>query len=87
MRSTDGTSPAHVDSNGDPKVWNGIPLTSSENDAVQEHNAQEENPTQEQRDTAVKAAQEAFKDTYGNAAYQDATSDPKAPIANEPEPK
>ena len=83
---TDRTSPAHTDANGNPRDWNGIPnpLSPSEVQAVQQHNAEEATATPEQFETAVVAAQQAFKTTFGNAAFQDATTVPKASGPDEP---
>jgi len=44
--------------------------------AVQEHEAEEANPIPEQFGGAVVAAQQAFKNTFGQAAFQDATTMP-----------
>src|SRR5207253_3230169 len=46
--AADRTSPAHTDANGDPRDWNGIPVTPGQVAAVQEHEAEEANPTPEQ---------------------------------------
>jgi len=74
--AADRTSPAHTDANGDPRDWNGIPVTPGQVAAVQEHEAEEGNPTPEQFGGAVVAAQQAFKNTFGQAAFQDATTMP-----------
>src|SRR5438876_5571790 len=74
--AADRTSPAHTDANGDPRDWNGIPVTPGQVAAVQEHEAEEANPTPEQVGGAVVAAQQAFKNTFGQAAFQDATTMP-----------
>jgi hypothetical protein len=57
---TDGTSPAHVDANGNPRPWDGIPVTKSEYQAEQ-HEAEEANPTDQQMNNAVDAARQALK--------------------------
>jgi hypothetical protein len=77
--ATDGTSPAHVDANGNPRDWNGIPVTPGEVKAVQQHEAEEANPTDAQMNSAVDAARQVFKDTYGDAAYQQAIKPPDPP--------
>src|SRR5438552_11696676 len=46
--AADRTSPAHTDANGDPRDWDGIPVTPGQVAAVQEHEAAEANPTPEQ---------------------------------------
>src|SRR5438128_2366417 len=74
--AADRTSPAYIDANGDPRDWNGIPVTPGQVAAVQEHEAEEANPTPEQFGGAVVAAQQAFKNTFGQAAFQDATTMP-----------
>src|SRR5437868_2877383 len=74
--AADRTSPAHTDANGDPRDWNGIPVTPGQVAAVQEHEAEEANPTPEQFGGAVVAAQQAFKNNFGQAAFQDATTMP-----------
>jgi RHS repeat-associated protein len=73
---TDRTSPAHTDANGNPRDWNGLPTWPSEVSAMKEHNAEEATYTSEQFETAVVAAQQAFKNTFGDAAFQDATTIP-----------
>jgi RHS repeat-associated protein len=77
---TDGTSPAHVDSAGNPKDWNGIPTNplsptfGSDMAAIEQHNSEEATISPEQLETAVKALQQAFTNTYGQAAAQQATT-------------
>lgn len=46
--------------------------------AAAQHNKEESNPTSEQLQNAVGAAQQAFGDTFGGAALQDATHDPNS---------
>jgi hypothetical protein len=46
---------------------------------VKQHVAEEANPTPEQFEAAVVAAQQAFKGTFGDAAFQDATTIPTPP--------
>jgi RHS repeat-associated protein len=70
----DRTSPAHTDSNGNPRDWNGIPTTPSQGEAVSQHNKEEATATPEQFESAVVAAQQAFRKTFGDAAFQDATT-------------
>src|SRR5205823_14778568 len=63
--AADRTSPAHTDANGDPRDWNGIPVTPGQVAAVQEHEAEEATPTPEKFGGAVVAAQLAFKNNFG----------------------
>jgi RHS repeat-associated protein len=71
---TDGTSPAHVDANGNPRPWDG--LQSPNSAAVTQHEAEEANPTDQQMNNAVNAAQQTFKNTYGEGAQQQAITPP-----------
>jgi hypothetical protein len=70
----DGTSPQHVDAQGNPLPWN--PLSPS---GVEAHIQGEATITPEQMNSAVTAVQQAFKDTYGQAAAQQATTPPPPP--------
>jgi hypothetical protein len=70
----DGTSPEHVDSQGNPLPWN--PLSPS---GVEAHVEGEATITPEQMSSAVTAVQQAFQDTYGQAAAQQATTPPSPP--------
>jgi RHS repeat-associated protein len=70
----DGTSPAHVDAQGNPLPWN--PYSPS---AVEAHEAAESTISPEQMNNAVAAVQQAFKDTYGQAATQQAATPPPPP--------
>ncbi|MGC2743574.1 MAG: RHS repeat-associated core domain-containing protein, partial [Candidatus Angelobacter sp.] len=81
---TDGTSPAHVDANGMPRDWNGIPITSGDWDKVHQHEAEEADPTPEQLNNAINTAQQAFKDSYGEQAYQEAITPPPSQKKEEP---
>lgn len=78
--ATDGTSPAHVDQNGNPRDWNGLPDPVSPGDwhAVGQHKAEESSPTAAQLEIAIIAAQQAFRNTFGDAAFQDATTIPNS---------
>jgi RHS repeat-associated protein len=79
--TTDRTSPAHTDASGNPREWNGIPVTPEGKQAVEQHMAEEAHPTPEQFEGAVVAAQQALKNTFGDAAFQDATTIPTPPEA------
>jgi RHS repeat-associated protein len=68
----DRTSPAHTDASGDPRDWNGVPLTPAEISGAIQHKGEEENVTPEQMATAVKAAQDAFRETFGDDATAEA---------------
>ena len=70
----DGTSPEHVDAQGNPLPWN--PLSPS---GVEAHVEGEATITPEQMNSAVTAVQQAFQDTYGQAAAQQATTPPSPP--------
>jgi hypothetical protein len=74
---TDRTSPAHTDSNGNPKVWEGIPTNPEQRKDTQEHVAEESTMSPEQEAETVSVAQDAFKTTFGTQAAQEATTDPK----------
>ena len=71
----DGTSPAHVDSQGNPLPWN--PYSPSE---VEAHEAAESTITPEQMNNAVNALQQAFQDTYGEAAAKQAVTPRAQPL-------
>jgi len=71
---TDRTSPAHTDAKGNPRDWNGLPVLPGELQQVEQHNAEEAAPTPDQLETAIVAYQEAFRSTFGDAAFQDATT-------------
>lgn len=73
----DRTSPAHTDQNGNPRDWSGLPVTPSEVEAVQQHESEEANITPEQMNNSVQAARDAFQQTFGTQALQDATTEPK----------
>jgi hypothetical protein len=70
--TADGTSPAHVDADGNPRVWPGIPVTGPELKQVQQHEQEEAHPTSQQLQGAVGAARQAFAQTYGPRACQSA---------------
>jgi hypothetical protein len=74
---TDRTSPAHTNQNGNPREWSGIPVTPGEINAAQQHADEEANITPEQMNTAVNAAREAFRQTFGQAAHDQATKPPE----------
>lgn len=76
---TDRTSPAHTDANGNPRDWNGIPTTPGQAEVVSQHEAEEATATPEQFENAVVAIQQAFKNTFGDAAFQEATTIPNPP--------
>src|SRR5437879_7630747 len=73
----DRTSPAHTDANGNPRDWNGIPVTKDEVQAVEQHNSEEANITAEQMANSVRAARDAFGQTFGQQALQEAQTPPK----------
>jgi RHS repeat-associated protein len=70
----DGTSPEHVDAQGNPMPWN--PLSPS---GVEAHIEGEATITPVQMNSAVTAVQQAFQDTYGQAAAQQAATPPPPP--------
>jgi RHS repeat-associated protein len=70
----DGTSPAHVDPNGDPLPWS--PYTWS---GVKAHEKAEGTISPEQMQKAVDALRAAFSDTYGPDAEQQAETPPQQP--------
>jgi len=70
----DGTSPAHVDAQGNPLPWD--PYSPS---GVEAHEAAESTITPEQMNNAVTALQGAFQTTYGQAAAQQAATPPPPP--------
>jgi RHS repeat-associated protein len=87
--ATDRTSPAHTDANGNPREWSGLPTSPSEVTAVNQHVAEEATATPEQFEIAVIAAQQAFKTTFGDAAFQEATTVPNPvppPTTSSPPP-
>lgn len=71
--ATDGTSPAHVDANGSPRMWPGVPTSGEGVAAEKEHSAEEDNPSREQLEAAVEAARREFELTYGQLALEQAT--------------
>ena len=71
----DRTSPAHTDQRtGAPRDWSGIPVTSSEYQEVKQHESEEAHITDQQMQTAVDAARQAFEDTFGYAALTEVVS-------------
>jgi RHS repeat-associated protein len=74
----DRTSPTHTDSSGNPQEWPGVPRSTF--DAAEElaHTEGEKTATPEQFEDAVVAVQQAFKSTFGDAAFQDATTIPSS---------
>jgi len=68
---------AHTDANGNPRDWNGIPVTEGGVQAVQQHSNEEANITPEQMNTAVNAARDAFEQTFGDKATQEAIKPPE----------
>jgi len=76
MNGADSEILDESDSSGNPRDWNGLPGTHSGKKAVDEHMAEEANPTPEQLETAIVAGRQAFKQTFGAAAFQDATTIP-----------
>jgi RHS repeat-associated protein len=71
--ATDGTSPAHVDSSGNPRDWNGIPTSRAEVRAIFQHEAEEATISNSQMNNAVFAARQVFSDAYGPELYDQAT--------------
>jgi hypothetical protein len=65
----DGTSPAHVDPQGNPLPWD--PYSPS---AVSAHEAAESTISSDEMDAAVNAMRAAFQNTYGQAAAQQAAT-------------
>jgi RHS repeat-associated protein len=76
----DGTSPAHVDAQGNPLPWN--PTSPS---GVEAHEAAESTITPEQMNNAVTALQGAFQTTYGQAAAQQAATPPQPQKDKQPQ--
>jgi RHS repeat-associated protein len=76
----DGTSPAHVDAQGNPLPWN--PLSPS---GVEAHDAAESTITTEQMNNAVTALQGAFQTTYGQTAAQQAATPPPPSQKDKPQ--
>ena len=72
---TDRTSPAHTDAAGNPREWAGISLDTLQD--LKEHKAEEAVITPEQMNTAVGAARESFRRTFGPKALQEAITPPK----------
>jgi hypothetical protein len=87
--TTDRTSPTHTDANGNPEVWPGVPPNPLNGEADQEiqHIQGEETATPEQFEAAVVAAQQAFKATFGDAAFQEASTITPPPEKKKEEPK
>jgi RHS repeat-associated protein len=72
----DGTSPAHVDAQGNPLPWD--PYSPS---AVKAHEEAESTISSDEMDAAINALRKAFQQTYGQtAAQQAATPPPQPPI-------
>jgi len=89
----DGTSPAHVDAQGNPRPWNiyttvTIPgegtFPSIDFAAIDQHESEESTITPEQMSAAVSALQQAFRDTYGNAAADQASKPPLNQCTTQP---
>jgi len=72
----DRTSPAHTDQNGNPRDWSGIPVSPSEIEAANQHSAEEATISNEQMDNAIKQARDAFRDTFGEQALEEAIKPP-----------
>jgi hypothetical protein len=70
----DGTSPEHVDAQGNPMSWN--PVSPS---GVEAHFEGEATIAPEQMNSAVTAVQQLFQETYGQAAVQQAATPPPPP--------
>jgi RHS repeat-associated protein len=70
--ATDGTSPAHIDQNGDPRDWAGLPTSRRDIDAIRQHAAEEANPTTEQMNAAVKAARDVYRAAFGRGLCESA---------------
>lgn len=66
--ATDGTSPAHVDADGNPRDWAGIPTSLDEAHAIEQHEAEEAHPTDSQMDAAVDAARQVYRNVFGDSA-------------------
>jgi hypothetical protein len=70
----DGTSPAHVDPQGNPLPWD--PYSPS---AVKTHEAAEATITPDEMNNAVEKLRQAFQETYGQTAAQQAATQPPNP--------
>jgi len=82
----DRTSSAHTDANGNPRDWNGIPGTLSGYEAVKQHEAEESTISPEQMNNSVQAARDAFGQTFGQKAEQEAQTPPPPPPPRKKEP-
>ena len=69
----DGTSPAHVDAQGNPLEWNPYSIS-----GVQAHEAAEATISPAQMDTAVGALRQAFANVYGADIARQAATAPQA---------
>jgi RHS repeat-associated protein len=76
----DGTSPAHVDAQGNPLPWNPYSLS-----GVEAHEAAESTISPDQMNSAVTAVRQAFQDTYGQTAAQQAATPPPPPQQKQPQ--
>lgn len=75
----DRTSPAHTDANGNPREWSGIPTTPGEIQAANQHTSEESTISNDQMNNSVQAARDAFGQTFGQKALQEAETAPKPP--------
>lgn len=78
----DGISPAHTDSQGNPLPWD--PYSPS---AVKAHEAEESTISDDEMTKAVNALQQAFQNTYGQTAEQQATTPPAPPPQQPKQPQ
>lgn len=82
----DRTSPAHTDGNGNPREWSGVPSTPGEYQAAKQHEAEESTISPEQMNNSVQAARDAFGQTFGQNALNEAAP-PPPPDKKKEEPK
>lgn len=82
----DRTSPAHTDANGNPREWSGVPSTPGEYQAAKQHEAEESTISPEQMNNSVQAARDAFGQTFGQNALNEAAPPPHSEKKKE-EPK
>lgn len=59
------------------REWSGIPTTPREYRAARQNSAEEATISAGQMDTAVRAARDAFRETFGDQALQEAITPPK----------
>jgi RHS repeat-associated protein len=68
----DGTSPAHVDAQGNPLPWDEFSPS-----AVKAHKEAESTISPDEMDAAINALRKAFQNTYGQTAEQQAATPPQ----------